>query len=55
MGNLDRGSAGERGIARWISYSRQQTILVVVTHSAMLADKFPIRFELVDRQLRPVG
>ena len=33
-------------------HRRQQTILVIVTHSAALAEKLPIRFELVDRQLR---
>jgi len=33
-------------------HHRQQTILVIVTHSAALAEKLPIRFELVDRRLR---
>jgi ABC-type lipoprotein export system ATPase subunit len=31
---------------------KQQAILIVVTHSAELAARFPIRFDLVDRTLR---
>jgi len=50
-GNLDRASAD--GVASLLVdlHRRQDTILIVVTHSAQLAENFPIRFELVDKQL----
>jgi lipoprotein-releasing system ATP-binding protein len=50
-GNLDRASAD--GVASLLVdlHRRQNTILIVVTHSAQLAENFPIRFELVDKQL----
>jgi ABC-type lipoprotein export system ATPase subunit len=35
-------------------HQTQQTILIVVTHSSELAGRFPIRFELVERQLKRV-
>ena len=35
-------------------HRRQETILVVVTHNAELAARFPQRFELRDRQLSEV-
>jgi lipoprotein-releasing system ATP-binding protein len=35
-------------------HRQQNTILIVVTHSTQLAEKFPIRFELEDRRLRRV-
>jgi lipoprotein-releasing system ATP-binding protein len=34
-------------------HQQQQTILVVVTHSADLAARFPKRYELIDQQLQP--
>ena len=50
-GNLDRSSA-ENVSALLLNLQRQQNaVLVVVTHSAPLASNFPIKFELVDRQL----
>ncbi len=50
-GNLDRASA-ENVSSLLLDLSRhQQTILIVVTHSAELASKFPMRFELIDQQL----
>jgi lipoprotein-releasing system ATP-binding protein len=51
-GNLDRASAEQVASLLLDLHRQQQGILIVVTHSAQLADRFPIRFELVDRQLR---
>ncbi len=53
-GNLDRASA--EGVASLLLdlHRQQNTILIVVTHSTQLAEKFPIRFELEDRRLRRV-
>jgi lipoprotein-releasing system ATP-binding protein len=51
-GNLDQKSA-ERVAALLLElHKRQQTILVVVTHSAELAARFPIRFELQGQRLQ---
>ena len=50
-GNLDRASAENVAALLLDLHQRQQTILIVVTHSTALAAKFPIRFELVDRHL----
>jgi lipoprotein-releasing system ATP-binding protein len=36
-------------------HREQQTILVVVTHSAELAARFPTRYELIDQQLQQIG
>jgi lipoprotein-releasing system ATP-binding protein len=51
-GNLDRTSAGNVAELLIDLHRRQQTILIVVTHSTQLASRFPVRFELMDRQLR---
>ena len=51
-GNLDRASAEQVASLLLDLHHEQQGILIVVTHSAQLADRFPIRFELVDRQLQ---
>jgi lipoprotein-releasing system ATP-binding protein len=51
-GNLDRASAEQVASLLLDLHRQHQDILVVVTHSAQLAERFPIRFELVDRQLR---
>jgi len=51
-GNLDRVSAEQVASLLLDLHRQQQGILIVVTHSAQLAANFPIRFELVDRQLR---
>ena len=51
-GNLDRASAEQVATLLLDLHREQQGILIVVTHSAQLADRFPIRFELVDRKLR---
>jgi lipoprotein-releasing system ATP-binding protein len=52
-GNLDRGSAETVAALVLDLHARERTILIVVTHSAALADRFPQRFELVDRRLWP--
>jgi lipoprotein-releasing system ATP-binding protein len=51
-GNLDRAAADNVASLLLDLHRRQSTILIVVTHSAALAAKFPIRFDLNDRQLR---
>ena len=51
-GNLDRTSAENVASLLLDLHRLQNTMLVVVTHSAPLAAMLPIRFELVDRQLR---
>jgi lipoprotein-releasing system ATP-binding protein len=51
-GNLDRQSAESVVSLLLDLHRRQQTILLVVTHSAELAAKFPLRFELLDHQLQ---
>ncbi len=50
-GNLDRASADNVASLLLDLHRQQETLLIVVTHSPALADKFPIRFDLVDRQL----
>jgi len=50
-GNLDRASADNVSALLLDLHRRQNTILVVVTHSLPLASRFPIRYELTDRQL----
>ena len=51
-GNLDRASADQVASLILELHRQRQGILVIVTHSAQLAANLPIRFELVDRQLR---
>ena len=50
-GNLDHKAAGVVASLLLELQREQQTILIVVTHSAELAARFPIRYELVDEQL----
>jgi lipoprotein-releasing system ATP-binding protein len=50
-GNLDREAAGNVADLLLDLHRRQNTILIVVTHSVPLASRFSIRFELTDRQL----
>ncbi len=54
-GNLDRASAESVASLLFELQRRQQAILIVVTHSAELAARFPIRFDLVDRTLQRVA
>jgi lipoprotein-releasing system ATP-binding protein len=51
-GNLDRASAANVASLLMDLHRQQQTILIVVTHSAELASNLPIRFELADGRLR---
>ncbi len=51
-GNLDRASADAVALLLLELHAAQDTILIIVTHNAVLAARFPIRFELVDRALR---
>jgi len=51
-GNLDRASAENVASLLLDLHRRQHTILIVVTHSELLASRFPIKYELVDRKLR---
>ena len=51
-GNLDHKSADLVASLLLELHQQQETILIVVTHSAELGARFPKRFELVDQQLR---
>ena len=50
-GNLDRAAAENVASVLLDLHQRQQTILVIVTHSPQLAERCPIRFELRDQTL----
>jgi lipoprotein-releasing system ATP-binding protein len=45
-GNLDRASADNVAALLLDMHERRKTILVVVTHSAALAERFPVRYEM---------
>lgn len=51
-GNLDHQSAEVVASLLLELHRQQETILVVVTHSAELAARFPIRFNMIERQLQ---
>ena len=51
-GNLDRRSADAVASLLVELHEQQHTMLVVVTHSPALAERFPRRFELLDATLR---
>jgi len=51
-GNLDRASAESVASLLLDLHRRQDTMLIVVTHSELLASKFSTRFELLDRRLQ---
>lgn len=51
-GNLDHKAAEVVASLLLELHRQQKTILVVVTHSAELAARFPLRYELIDQQLR---
>lgn len=53
-GNLDHGSAETVANLLLELHQKQQTILIVVTHSAELAARFPRRFQMLDRNLREI-
>jgi lipoprotein-releasing system ATP-binding protein len=50
-GNLDHASAATVAELLLELHRRQETILVVVTHSAELAARFPVRYELQEQNL----
>lgn len=54
-GNLDHKTADVVASLLLELHGRQQTILVVVTHSAELAARLPTRYELIDQQLQPAN
>lgn len=54
-GNLDHDTAETVASLLLDLHRQQQTILIVVTHSAELAAKFPQRFELINRKLQQVS
>ena len=54
-GNLDEASAGMVAGLLMELHARQQTMLLVVTHSAALAARFPLRYELRHANLHPAG
>lgn len=51
-GNLDHQAANVVASLLLELHQQQETILVVVTHNAELALRFPLRYELTDQQLR---
>ena len=50
-GNLDRKAADVVASLLLELHSRQNTILIVVTHSVELASKLPVSFELIEQRL----
>ncbi len=54
-GNLDHASAERIASLLLELHRQQQTILIVVTHSAELAAKFPARYHLLDGKLQLIG
>jgi lipoprotein-releasing system ATP-binding protein len=51
-GNLDRKSAESVASLLIELHQRQKTILIVVTHSAELAAKFPMRYEMIEQTVK---
>ena len=51
-GNLDHKSAEVVASLLLELHHKQETILVVVTHNAELAARFPLRYELIDNHLQ---
>ena len=54
-GNLDRASADAVTDLLVALHREQQTVLVVVTHSATVASRFDRRYELRDARLHPIA
>jgi lipoprotein-releasing system ATP-binding protein len=50
-GNLDRAAADTVADLLLQLHASRQTILVVVTHSAMLAERFPVRYDMLEGAL----
>ena len=53
-GNLDHASAETVAKLLLDLHRQQQTILIVVTHSAELAAKFPVKYEVAEQRLEKV-
>ena len=53
-GNLDRASAELVASVLLDLHRLQQTVLIIVTHSPILASKCPIQFELADSRLKRI-
>ncbi len=53
-GNLDRTAAETVANLLLELHQQQQTILIVVTHSAELAARFPRKFQMLDKDLREI-
>jgi lipoprotein-releasing system ATP-binding protein len=51
-GNLDRAAADNVASVLLDLHALKKTILIVVTHSAQLAEKLPVRYELLDATLQ---
>lgn len=51
-GNLDSKSAETVASMLLELHARQNTILVVVTHSSELAARFPVRYEMIEQSIR---
>jgi lipoprotein-releasing system ATP-binding protein len=51
-GNLDRVAADNVASVLLDLHALKKTILIVVTHSAQLAEKLPVRYELLDATLQ---
>lgn len=54
-GDLDEASASAVADLLLALHRQQQTILIVVTHSAQLAARLPVRYELRHANLQPAG
>jgi len=54
-GNLDEASAEMVADLLMELHARQETMLIVVTHSPALAARFPLRYELRHANLHPAG
>jgi lipoprotein-releasing system ATP-binding protein len=52
-GNLDRNTAQQVGDLLLEINKQMSTMLIVVTHSPELSQRFPVRFELADQTLQP--
>ena len=52
-GNLDRSSADAVAQLLLDLHAARETILIVVTHSPVLAEKFPVSYVMTDGHLRP--
>jgi lipoprotein-releasing system ATP-binding protein len=51
-GNLDRAAADTVASLLLDLHARRHTILIVVTHSAALAERFPMRYEMSEGRLK---